>query len=85
MKDQFSGWFVFRESPDKWENCFGVEDDDGMTFCLDSLKRFHGRDVLITIEENPSPIAPGALSTRESRNQERETMLKAQRTGDEPV
>lgn len=45
-----TGWFVYFESPDQWLNAFTVEDDDGMTFALDTLKHFHGKHVRITIE-----------------------------------
>ena len=52
-RDVFTGFFEYRRRMDGWDDSFTVVDFDGMPFALDSLRRFEGRGVRITIELAP--------------------------------
>jgi hypothetical protein len=90
MKKETAGWFVYIEKDNGWADSFTIEDDDGMPFTLDDLKRFHGKPVRITIELHPSlkpdfgPTARvyerlglTAKNIRKSRDSEREKMIRS--------
>lgn len=74
-KESVSGYFVYEVREKGWNDCFRVEDDDGMAFVTDKLKAFHGRPVTVTIEVSDDFGQPEALNTRNQRDAERKALL----------
>ena len=58
-KDSAKGWLCFLPDDANWRDSIQLVDDDGIPFVMDWVKKFHGKEVCLTIEvisENPANL-----------------------------